>query len=531
EDITSTAFRDLLFKLGVDLSSAIKKFKSYDDTQKWRIFLWLKIEPNKGYLSLVAKEAKNVDDVVTAVYNAILAIDTKHKLFDDFYTQRKDLIIALDDIRAIKQFANQSGAKEKDKVYYLTDSTDVERKEIITCFTKYDYTVDEIREIATRVYPLLAEYLHPFTFNNAVLDDYFDDYKINKLRNILPDAFKEKVEKHAAAPRPFLELPTRAKVISKINADNAIVYWVDALGVEFCAYINQRCKAYRLSAKIQTARAELPTLTKFNKDFSPLVVYRDIKELDSLKHEGVGDHDYTKSTLPLYIESELAIIDKIIKNVQTDLANKKKVIIVSDHGASRLVRIADNILTIAVDSKGDEKDEKHGGRCCAWNPDIPAQYDTVTDVDNNGFCVIANYDRFKGGKYTGVELHGGATLEEVVVPIIEITNKTTDYKYTLTSAILKLRQSITEPLVISLSSEISMPRIKIQGQTDYISPIKVDETTYTFETNITVSGKKECAFFDDNEEIIHCITFEVKNAIGDINDPLRSKKDGKHSIC
>jgi hypothetical protein len=518
KDIRGTTFKDLLSVLGVDLLSAIKKFNVYSETQKWRAFLWLKSERNKGYLSLVAQKANTVDEVIPAVYNAILDIDPKHKSFAEYYAQRKDLIIALDDTISIKEFAKLSNSREKDKVQYLTDATEVERKEIITCFTRYDYTPEEMKKIAQRAYPLLAEYLSPFIFNNDVLDGYFEDYKIQKIRNVLTDKFKCKVTKNALAPRPFLDLPTRTKVISQLNADNAVIYWVDALGAEFCAYINQRCKHYGISGKIQIARAELPTLTKFNQDFAPLIVDKSIKDLDELKHAGVDDHDYTKSKLPLYIESELRIIDRIIKNVQAELAGKKKVIILSDHGASRLVRIADNILMIAVDTKEGGKDEKHGGRCCAWNPEIPKQYNTVTDSDNNGFCVIANYDRFKGGKYTGVELHGGATLEEVIVPIIEITIKTTEYKYTLKTATLTLRGRKADPLVISLSNEVAVPKIKIQGQTGFIVPIKVDETTYTFETNITKSGKCECVFFDDNEEIIRGIAFEVKSAIGGIND-------------
>ena len=35
-------------------------------------------------------------------------------------------------------------------------------------------------------------------------------------------------------------------------------------------------------------------------------------------------------------------------------------------------------------------------------------------------------DRFKGGRKANVEVHGGASLEEVAVPIIEITRKQTN---------------------------------------------------------------------------------------------------------
>jgi hypothetical protein len=53
--------------------------------------------------------------------------------------------------------------------------------------------------------------------------------------------------------------------------------------------------------------------------------------------------------------------------------------------------------------------------------------DNVIDEPNefmtmdNGYWVLANYDMFKGARPGTVEVHGGATLEEVVIPIIEIT--------------------------------------------------------------------------------------------------------------
>ena len=45
--------------------------------------------------------------------------------------------------------------------------------------------------------------------------------------------------------------------------------------------------------------------------------------------------------------------------------------------------------------------------------------DFATDADD--FWALANYDRFKGGRKANVEVHGGATLEEICVPIIELS--------------------------------------------------------------------------------------------------------------
>ncbi|MBR6012948.1 MAG: hypothetical protein IK062_04090 [Selenomonadaceae bacterium] len=36
---------------------------------------------------------------------------------------------------------------------------------------------------------------------------------------------------------------------------------------------------------------------------------------------------------------------------------------------------------------------------------------------------MADYDRFAGGRLASVEVHGGATLEEILIPVIEFSLK------------------------------------------------------------------------------------------------------------
>ena len=42
-------------------------------------------------------------------------------------------------------------------------------------------------------------------------------------------------------------------------------------------------------------------------------------------------------------------------------------------------------------------------------------------TEENDYWVLANCDRFKGSRKANVEVHGGATFEEVLVPVIEIS--------------------------------------------------------------------------------------------------------------
>ena len=59
---------------------------------------------------------------------------------------------------------------------------------------------------------------------------------------------------------------------------------------------------------------------------------------------------------------------------------------------------------------------EHSGRCCPIN-DLDEKPACATE--ENGWWILANYDRFTGGRLSSVEVHGGATLEEILVPVIE----------------------------------------------------------------------------------------------------------------
>ena len=65
-----------------------------------------------------------------------------------------------------------------------------------------------------------------------------------------------------------------------------------------------------------------------------------------------------------------------------------------------------------TDTRGE-----HSGRCCKKFDN----YDLKFSTEENGFIVLANYGRFRGSRAANVEVHGGASLEEVVVPVIELT--------------------------------------------------------------------------------------------------------------
>ena len=91
----------------------------------------------------------------------------------------------------------------------------------------------------------------------------------------------------------------------------------------------------------------------------------------------------------------------------------EKIILTSDHGASRLAVMFGRENKFKMNSNGE-----HSGRCCPIN-ELDEKPTCATE--ENGYWVLANYDKFAGGRLSSVEVHGGATLEEILVPVIEFT--------------------------------------------------------------------------------------------------------------
>lgn len=130
---------------------------------------------------------------------------------------------------------------------------------------------------------------------------------------------------------------------------------------------------------------------------------------------GQKNYNYENTKSPIHIVEELRLISSWVEKIETELVSGgiDKVIMVSDHGASRLAVINESETSLEVSEKG-----LHSGRCCP-KADVSVKPDCATE--ENGFWCLANYDRFKGGRKANVEVHGGASLEEVAVPIVEIT--------------------------------------------------------------------------------------------------------------
>lgn len=205
-------------------------------------------------------------------------------------------------------FCKILSTKGEDEIYYLTDLTQPEKEKIIKWLSNYGvkYSKDELVSILMNVYPDLAYYLSSYRYRNEFLNTYFENYKYQKITNRILPSFDKVVEEQAIKMDFVTILKPRTAYVDQLDTQNAQVFFVDAMGVEYLSFIQQKCSEYGLSANISCARCELPSLTVFNKEFVDVLkdkgcLISDIKDLDDIKHHGKDSFDYEKEKTPIYL--------------------------------------------------------------------------------------------------------------------------------------------------------------------------------------------------------------------------------------
>ena len=464
--------------------SLFQDWESWSAEQRWLYLLTLKMyECKEKNLAQAAAQSAEPDDLVQNLYRGILEVDWRSKDFAERYKQRKKLLRAVKgDAAAAHDFCQYSQIRGADRIHYLTDNTLEERRAIICCLDGYTGTRDTLLGILHEVYPALEKYMSDYEFAEPFLTDYFSRYKMCKLTNRIDEAFMQTVNEQAEKREYSMLLRHRSAEFDKVDKTGSCLYFMDAMGVEYLGYIRQRCADMGLMLNISTAYCNLPSITSCNKEFldgfDPNAVYS-VKELDEIKHEGKNDYDFRKVAQPIHLCRELEIIDEVLEQARQRLAQDeyRKVILISDHGASRLVVIRRSELKYEVESKGE-----HGGRCC---PYVAGMEEIPHAIQENGYYVLASYDSFKGSRAPSVETHGGATLEEVTIPIIELMKKPAKVEITIKEKTVKM--SPGKPVTFTIFSKTPMEHLSVRIGELTASGTTDDKQNFTFK----VSGIKK----------------------------------------
>ena len=470
ESLSWGALAEKHFGINAHFSAILEReYEQADTYETWLYWLLLKVQgaSEDAYLSYALGKSRHWQDLWEHIFLSLSSLSFQMREFEKYCEGRKRLLEG-QAIPAtwVSEYQDAIAQKGRDAIWYLFAGTAWEEKMLFQCLADYDYTKEEVMGVLKTHFPDLFAYMKSFTFTMhqkvperlvPLLTKYFDDYKWQKLMNHLTPDFKAQVNT-LAEHRVYNQFPIRSLALSQMKKENTMMYFVDALGVEYLSYISEKCKTYGLLLSIQVVHGELPSITSQNTEFmNPDVT--NIKDLDELKHES-QTYNYEKQKIPLHLVAELKAIDGVLQTIRDGLLTKemKSAIIISDHGATRLAVLNDEEYGaefIVGESKG-----QHSGRCCQVeeDPGIPfAAYE-------NGYAVLANYMRFKGSRKADVEVHGGATLEETLVPLLQISLKPKDPMVEFQPALVQLRKKEVGELLLVTNFDMADPYIIVNGK-------------------------------------------------------------------
>lgn len=502
-----------------------------DIEKKSLCFMDLKLhrETQSEYLKHVIENCKNISDFSNAIFNSILDYDCNNSSFSKIYDERKDYLYSMkknsEDIvnEFSEDFCLAVKKKGKDNIKYLTDCTTDEKQAIIEniCVFVNEYSEKEILDILQKVYPDLYFYLQNYDFGvgREEFTDYISKYKMCKLTNKVTDEFLALEEEQAKKRIYYLLFSPRASILSDIaNKENSSLFFIDSLGVEYIFFIAKKLRQEKLQAKISIARCdELPSITSLNKKFLKDIKWGevvDLKNLDILKHN--KDFKYSVKEPPFYIVEELKIIDDILVKIRRTLKKNafEKVVLVADHASSRLCVISGNENSLEMLEKGI-----HSGRCC---PKDKINGCPESATEENGYWVLANYDSFKGGRKSGLEVHGGASIEEVLVPVIEISLLDKQYKIEIKKEPFEFnRCNDSEVLEFSSEKKLKNVTVNLVGP-NYNKDFKAETTDgYNFKVNVSdldIEGEYTFSVFANAKKIFESVLNIVRKKGSRLNE-------------
>lgn len=434
-DVTDFNFEDFVRQhfnasnLSSEESFAQAWFEYNDEFSRWLLktyYLW-KAEC-RNYLVRVLE---NVESQSSSELFSLIAT----QIFDEPYDEESlnQRLILLNEARK-ENVAITSMAEQKVRAKLSVMAADPERGTFVAMKYMTPLTLSEQclmivwlgrgkieKESIRKLYPALCDYLSESQLTKesgkAWINKYFLEYRFSKIANEQTELLGELLKKQNASQLCFENWRNCFKTVKTFlynREDIDIYYWIDGLGVDWIPFIKKVIEKHKVDGvylnEIYVATAELPTTTSVNKE--------KLDELSKGKLEKIGDIDqfaHTQKSYPEYLEKEFRLVEEAISKVLSKY-NGKKIAFVSDHGISYMAQYGQGLNLAGIETN-------HSGRCGKWGNGL-APSDTNYVITEGGQTLSSlNYNSLSTKTPKGQGAHGGATPEEVLVPIIIVSNQ------------------------------------------------------------------------------------------------------------
>lgn len=311
-------------------------------------------------------------------------------------------------------------AKESvDALQFLNCGTNSERVEIVRRASTEDLSYGLPKEYGV-LFPMLADYLSSaYDFDDVATAAYFNEYRRHKVSGSITDSFVKRAYDFVV-PKTY---HTRDAVMAEFQAQSDIALLVvDAMGAEYMPLLLALAKRRGMNIESQAiVIAKLPTETVFNPiKWDEARILPEIKSIDNIVHNGAAKSETCAPERNL-AETLRIFETEIMNRIALGLTQFARVVVTADHGASRLAVIAHNEgKSTTLPWEGQPNDWRYslapGG---ATRPSELEQ--AYVPETKKTYWIVRGYNRLPkmGGKL--YELHGGATLEELLVPVVVFT--------------------------------------------------------------------------------------------------------------
>lgn len=388
----------------------------------WSTHIWLlrRRLPSSSYISKVISGNVTHDNLLRKY-----AVDTAVSVLSDinaqqYATERAEALkeIGTNYESLIVEFIGQTRDAD-DALRFLNCGTGVERVEILRRASLEDLDYGLPKQYA-ELFPTLADYFSTeFDYGNFETASYFKEYRKLKVSNRITDEFVQ-LAYDLIVPKTFA---TRDAVLAELKAesDTALLV-VDAMGAEYMPLLLALAKRRGMNIESQAVvAAKLPTETIFNSiKWDDSRTLPEIRSVDNIVHNGAAKHEVC--TPERNFAETLRIFEtEIMNRIADGLTSFARIVVTADHGASRLAVIArseNKGETLPWDGQPDDWRYSLAPQGVPRPPKLEQEYFPET---KKTYWIVRGYNRLPkmGGKL--YELHGGASLEERLVPIVVFT--------------------------------------------------------------------------------------------------------------
>lgn len=416
-------YLETLFGVGnINARLALKRLLEIPEDNLWEAHIWAlrRRLPRDSYISKVISEEVACDNLLWKyiVGSALAVLSDTNAI--KYAAERAEALKAMgaDYESLIVEFIGH--AKESDDaLQFLNCGTNAERIEIVRRLSAEELSYGFPRGYG-ELFPALADYFSSaYDYGNVEINAYFREYRRYKVSCSITDNFVKRAY-NFDIPKAY---PLRDTVMAKLQeqSDTALLV-IDAMGAEYMPLLIAMAKRRGMNIESQAVvTAKLPTETEFNRiKWDEARRMPEIKSLDNMVHNGAAKHEVS-SPERNFAETLRIFETEIMNRIADGLTRFARVVVTADHGASRLAVIAYNegkSATLPWEGQPDDWRYSLAPEGAARPMELEQAYFPET---KKTYWIVRGYNRLpkKGGKL--YELHGGATLEEQLVPVVVFT--------------------------------------------------------------------------------------------------------------